>query len=264
MSGASFIPANKLEEVLVAACTDPSARPEFYRLLFESELFVLTPDAPAQEGRRTLAAAETISFVNLAGPNGPYLPIFTSQQRLQECVNQIGQTYGFLALTGKNLFRLLAQNPSAAVLNPGAAYGKELTAEEVKRIADGTVARSEHRVVQKDTQVLIGQPSKYPTELVAALQKLFAKNSSVHAAYLAQIHDPSTGEPPHLIVGIECSDMQSVIREAGITSQGLVGGGEFVDFIEVGGGKGSLDSYFKGRTKPFYNASAKKPFWKIW
>ena len=72
-------------------------------------------------------------------------------------------------------------------------------------------------------------------------------------------------EPPHLIIGIECNgDMQKVSQEAGITSQGLVGDGEFVDFIQVGGGKGSLDSYFKKQTKPFYQSSVKKPFWKVW
>ena len=79
------------------------------------------------------------------------------------------------------------------------------------------------------------------------------------------MHDASSGEPPHLIIGIECdADMQKVVQEAGITSQGLVGEGEFVDFIQVGGGKGSLDSYFKKQTKPFYQGTGKKPFWKVW
>ena len=264
MDQPAFNPVNKLEETLVAASTDASARPEFYRLLLESDVFLLTPDAPAQEGRKTLQTAETVSFVHLQNANGPFLPIFTSQHRLQECVNQMGQTYGFLALRGQDLFPLLAQRPSVAILNPGAQYGKELTAEEIKRIADGSIVRNEKRVVQQATQVLIGQPAKYPTELVAALQKLFPKNPSIHAAYLAQIHDPSTGEPPHLIVGIESDEMEKAVRDAGIASQGLVGEGEFVDFIQVGGDKGSLDSYFKGQTKPFYQASAKKPFWKVW
>lgn len=260
-----FKPTNKLEEVLVAACTEPSARPEFYQLLLESELFLLTPDTPQQEGRRVLEADTKVSFVHLQNANGPFLPIFSSQQRLKEAINQIGQSYGFLALHGKDLFPLLAQHPPTAVLNPGAAYGKELTADEIRRIADGSFIRNEGRVVQKATQVLIGQPAKYPTELVAALQKLFAKHASVQAAYLGWIHDPSSGEPPHLIIGIECSgEMRKISQEAGITSQGLVGDGEFVDFIQVGGGKGSLDSYFKKQTQPFYQCTDKKPFWKVW
>lgn len=265
MSQSAFKPANKLEEVLVAACTEPSARPEFYRMLLESELFLLTPDAPQTESRRVLEAETKVSFVHLQNANGPFLPIFSSQQRLQDAVNQTGQSYGFLALRGKDLFSLLAQHPPTAILNPGAAYGKELPVEEIRRIADGSFVRNEVRVMQQATQVLLGQPAKYPTELVAALQKLFAKHSSVQAAYLGWIHDPNSGEPPHLIIGIECDgNMQKISQEAGITSQGLLSEGEFADFIQVGGGKGSLDSYFKKQTKPFYQSTNKKPFWKVW
>lgn len=234
-------------------------------MLLESELFLLTPDAPEQQGRRTLETSEKVSFVHLNGPDGAFLPIFTSQERLQEMVNQGSQTYGFLALRGKDLFPILAQHPPSAILNPGAAFGKELAADEIRRIADGSIVKAESRVVQAATKVLLGQPAKYPTELVAALQKLFGKHTSVQAAYLGWIHDPNSGEPPHLIIGIECDgDMQKVSQEAGITSQSLLGEGEFVDFIQVGSGKGSLDSYFKKQTKPFYLVAARKPFWKIW
>ena len=260
-----FKPTNKLEESLVAACTDPSVRPEFYRQLLESELFLLTPDAPQREGRTTLETDTKISLVNLQGPNGTFLPIFTSQQRLQESVNQMGQNYGFLALRGENLFPILTQNPQSAVINPGAPYGKELTVDEIRRIADGSILKTESRVVQKATQVLLGQPAKYPTELVNALQRLFVKHPSVEAAYLAQIHNPSSGEKPHLIIGIEASgDFQKIVGEAGMTAQGVLSKEEFVDFIQVGGGKGSLDSYLKKQTKPFYQGISKKPFWKVW
>lgn len=265
MTQLAFKPTNKLEQTLVAACTDPSARPEFYRQLLESELFLLTPDAPQREGRTALEADTKISFVNLQGANGTFLPIFTSQQRLQEAVNQMGQNYGFLALRGENLFSILMQHPQPAVLNPGAAYGKELTSDEIRRISDGSILKTEDRVVQKATQVLLGQPAKYPTELVNALQRLFAKHPSVEAAYLAQIHDPSSGEKPHLIIGIEASgDFRKIVGEAGMTAQGVLDKEEFADFIQIGRGKGSLDSYFKKQTKPFYQDTSKKPFWKVW
>jgi len=265
MAQSTFKPTNKLEEILVAACTDPSARPEFYRLLFESELFMLTPEVPQQEGRSMLKQDTDISFASLQGANGPFLPIFTSRERLQEAVNQTGQTYGFVALRGKDIFPILAENPPTAILNPGAAYGKELTADEICRIADGSIAKTESKVIQKETKVLLGQPAKHPTELIAALQRLFAKHPTVHAAYLAQIHDPSSGEKPHLIIGIEADgDFRKIAGEAGMTAQGVLDKEEFADFIQVGGNNGSLDSYFKKQTQPFYKGEAKKPFWKVW
>ena len=193
------------------------------------------------------------------------MPIFTSQQRLQGTVNQLGMTYGFVALKGKDLFPLLAQHPPAAILNPGAAYGKELTPDEIRRLADGTIFKSEQRVVQKATKILLGQPADYPHALVAALQQLFQKHPTVVAAYVAQMHDPSSGDPPHLLIGIECDgDYRRVVEDAGVTSDGLLGDGKFADFIQVGGGTGSLDDYFQKQSKPFYQRSDKRAWWKVW
>ena len=162
----------------------------------------------------TLEATTEISFVNLNGPNGVFLPIFASQERLQEFVNQLGQKYGFLALRGSDLFPILTQHPQPAVLNPGAAYGKELTPDEIRRVADGSIFKTEGRTIQKDTQILLGQPAEYPKELVATLSRLFQQRETVQAAYLAQIHNPSSGEKPHLMIGIEAvGDFQRIVGE---------------------------------------------------
>jgi hypothetical protein len=265
MTQAAFHPSNKLEQVLVSACANPSERPEFYRQLLQSELFLLTPDAPDREGHQTLKAATNVSFVNLNGTNGAFLPIFTSQNRLQEFVNQLGQKYGFLALRGSDLFPILTQHPQPAVLNPGGAYGKELTPDEISRIASGSILKTEGQVIAEATQILIGQPATYPQELVAALTRLFQKHENVQAAYLAQIHNPSSGEKPHVMIGIEAAgDFRTIVGEAAMVAQGVSQKDEIVDFIQVGGPQGSLDSYFKKQTTPFYQTSAKKPFWKVW
>jgi hypothetical protein len=261
----AFTPANKLEEILIAACTDHSARPEFYRLLLESELYLLTPQGPEQEGRTTLETGTQVSFVNLTNEAGPFLPIFTSRERLQEVVNSLGENYGYVVMAGKDVFPLLTQHPQRTLLNPGAGYGKEFTADEIRRLADGSIVHNDRQVVTTQTKVLIGQPAIYPTELVGALQRLFAKIESVQAAYLGWIHKPDSSEPPHLIIGIECTgDMQRISKDAIITAQGLITAGEIVDFIQMGSGSTSIDSYFKDRTKPFYQKAEKKPFWKVW
>ncbi|MCX6902439.1 MAG: enhanced serine sensitivity protein SseB C-terminal domain-containing protein [Verrucomicrobia bacterium] len=265
MNATQFEPINDLERLLVRAATDPAARPEFMRKLLDSQVWLLTPNTPSEEGKTILSAGTQIQFVNLQGPNGVFLPLFSSQERLQETVNQLGVAYGFIAILGRDLFPVLAQSPPQAVLNPGAPYGKQFLPDEIRRIADGTIFRTEAKVVQRATTVFLGQPKEYPHAAVLTLQELFRKHASVEAAYLAWMHDPASTEPPHLVFGIECTgDYQSVIGEAGMAIQGLLGEGKFADFVQLGAGKGSFDSYFKRETRPFYQRADRKPWWKVW
>ena len=263
MNPIPFTPSNDLEQALVRAASDPSARPEFYRKLLEADLFLLTPNAPQQDGKFTLEKDEQISFVNWQGNDGTFLPMFSSLYLLQTAIQSADITYGYLALNGKVAFEIFAQKANEIILNPGFAYGKQFVLEEIRQIADGSLFAGNPRTVSKATTVLLGQPAKYPHTMVSVLQNLFQKYPQVKAACLAQMHDPSSGEPPHIVVGIECSDdYRTIVSDVGIAVKGEVEG-EFVDFIEVEGGKGSLNHYFKKQTKPFYQTSA-KPRWKFW
>ena len=47
-----FEPENTLETLMQAAAKDPSAAPEFYRALLETEIYILTPEANLEPGRR--------------------------------------------------------------------------------------------------------------------------------------------------------------------------------------------------------------------
>src|SRR5207244_7989217 len=126
----------ELEVALVKAATQPAERPEFYRKLLSAQLFFLTPDAPRYEGPRTAQQGEKVTLVSWVGPGGPFLPFFSSQDRMREAVSRGTTTYGFIAIRGEEAFELLGQDPGLAVLNPGLSYGKEFSPEEVRRIAD--------------------------------------------------------------------------------------------------------------------------------
>ena len=47
-----FEPENSLEALMQAAGKDPGIVPVFYRALLETEMYVLTPEAPMKPGRR--------------------------------------------------------------------------------------------------------------------------------------------------------------------------------------------------------------------
>jgi hypothetical protein len=265
MSENTFVPVNPLEDCLLRAATDPSARPEFYRLLLESEIYFLTPTPPKEPGQYTAEADTQLELVHLPGKTGNIIPFFSSLQRLQEMIAASGAKYGFVAFRGRDAFNILTQSSTTAVLNPGLAFGKEFLPEEMQRLADGSFFETNEKVIGAGKQILLGQPAVYPHDLVKALQRLFERQPSVSAAYLAQVHDPSSGDPPHIMIGIECpGSMRVVAPEAVLVAQEVMKGATIVDFIEVGSGKGSLDAYFKTQTQPFFKRTASKPRWKFW
>jgi hypothetical protein len=158
-----FNPVNELEEVLVRASKQPSARPEFYQKFLDSQIWLLTPDIPSSTG----------------------------------------------------------------------------------------------------TRVLLGQPADYPHDLIAALQELFIKFQQVEAAYLAELHNPSSDDSPHLLIGIQCDmDMRQIASAAVTVAREIQNLNKVVDFVQVG--KGRFDNYFQTQTAPFYQRAETKSRWKFW
>ncbi len=261
----TFTPTNRLEELLVLAATEPAARPDFYRELLASTVYVITPDKPATESVTVLAAGTTFKLVSWQGESGPIVPIFSSRERLEETARAGGEAIGVLGITGKALFEVLTQQPQTAVLNPGLACGKELTPDEVRRLADGSIfTAGERREIKKATQVLLGQPAVYPTRFAEALKTLFRDRESVRAGYLAQVFMPESDAAPHPLIGIDSSDYAKDVADAGLVAK-EVGDLTPVDFVEIRRRENAgLSSYLLEKTKPFYERPAAKPWWKVW
>jgi hypothetical protein len=135
-----FTPANDLEQTLVRAATDPSARPEFYRRLLAAELYLLTGEEPAADGQTSTPGAADAAFITWESPSGPYVPLFSSRARVDEIARLRERSYGFMALVGREAFARLAQEKRAAFLNPGFACGKQFVPDVIDRLAGGEKA----------------------------------------------------------------------------------------------------------------------------
>ncbi len=241
---------NALEVALMLAASEPAHRPEFFRLLLESTIFILGSSGQMDEGSVTLKANTQIQIQNWVKPDGSsVIPFFSSLRALQLAIQSDEQ---YIALPARTFFEIT--RGAELILNPRSEYGKEFTRTEVEALlAEGVSRLPEQRVVEKDTQILLGQPSNYPTAMVASLTTLLAKHSNVKAAYLALMHDVSMDEKPHLIVGIEAEgDFENVIREAGTVAADTAPNGEPVDLIRLIRGEPGVGQYFLEEVKPFY------------
>lgn len=244
---------NALEAALERAASEPAQRPEFYRLLLESEVFVLGhTDAPG-EGRSTLAAGEKLSTQNWQKNDGtPVIPFFASLEALRRAIQE---EQSFVALPARSLFEIT--QGATLVLNPASDHAKEFFPNEIEALlATGLNQVAKTRVVQKDTQVLLGQPAVHPAELVSALTALLAQHPAVKAAYLCLMHDPSVQEQPGLVVGFEGEEgLERAMQEAGSVAVDTAPKGQTVDFIRVVRGEQGLSAYFLKSVKPFYERS---------
>ncbi|TXH02530.1 MAG: enhanced serine sensitivity protein SseB [Nevskiaceae bacterium] len=244
-------PQNPLEMALAKAATDPAERPTFYRLLMESEVFVLgRVEGDSGAGRRTIGAGEKIALVNWEKKDGTrVIPFFASLDALRRALKD---EQPYLGLSSRSLFEMTKGSP--LVLNPASSHAKEFLPKEVEALlSTGMNQVAQTRVVQKATQVLLGQPANYPSEIVSSLTSLLAKHSAVEAAYLCLMHDPSTQDKPSLVVGFEGGEgIERAMQEAGSVATDTAPKGVPVDFVRVRPGDEGVSAYLKKSTKPFY------------
>lgn len=181
-----FHPVNELEQLLMTAASDQTARAAFERLLLTDDLLVATPEAPSKTDERTLQASENIQILNVAGRDGQPIPaVFSSQERLAEC---FGYGTGYIAMNGETLLGILVND--GAILNPASPYGVHWTSSNLAALLGKPV----QRVVEKDTNVMLGTPSEQPKELIARLTEGLSGDDRVQEAWLALAHWPEQDE----------------------------------------------------------------------
>ncbi|OPY69362.1 MAG: enhanced serine sensitivity protein SseB [Syntrophorhabdus sp. PtaU1.Bin002] len=245
----TFEPQNQFEESLIEATVDPACRPQFYKDLVESDVFIIQEGPPPEkQGSVTLTEGYSLQIRHIEHNGKSYIPVFSSLQRLQAVIERES---GYIALNALEFMKITAG--SDLLLNPGSEYGKELTKEEIASIIDGTIWQpSERYVAEKDIQVTLGQPANYPRELVEVLIRFFKNTKQVKRAYLAHFYNPETDEKPHTLIALEVTENWDVVMAScGIIARDVPSPDPPVDFLQITG-KGGLEDYFLRECKPFY------------
>ncbi|WP_441260392.1 SseB family protein [Bradyrhizobium sp. 521_C7_N1_3] len=130
-----FEPENSLEALMQAAARDASVVPAFYRALLETEIYILTPEAPMKPGRRrSLKFQEEINVATVDFQNMRWHPTFTSKKRIFDYIKQPEVCLGAAA---RNLFEMLPD--SNFWLNPLSECQKPLTAAEIALLMSGKI-----------------------------------------------------------------------------------------------------------------------------
>lgn len=245
---------NELERLLKLAVSEAAHRPAFFRELLESTVYILGDgEQVQQEGNITLDADTPVNIQHWEKQDGSsVVPFFSSLRLLQQAVED---EQPFIAMPARVLFEIT--QGAELFLNPKAEYGKEFYPEEVAQLlANGGVSKPVEHYIDKDSQILLGQPEMYPAAMVDALTTLFSQRKPVRRAFLALMHDRALDEKPNLLVGVEvdgdAAEIDALIQEAGSVASEALADDEPVDFCLVSEKERGVSHYLIAHTQPFY------------
>jgi hypothetical protein len=130
-----FEPQNDLEALMQAAVRDSHRIAAFYKTLLETEIYILTPEAPMKSGqRRSIKFQEKLNIATVEFEGLRWHPAFTSKSRISDYVKEPEVCLGAVA---KNLFEMLPG--SNFWLNPLSECQKPMPASEVALLMSGEI-----------------------------------------------------------------------------------------------------------------------------
>ena len=236
----SVEPLNRLEELLRQAVRNPADRIAFQRELLRGHLYVVCRLDDQHRVVQLVPAMLGGEFV---------MPAYTAHQRILEATNG---SQPFVQLPTLDILRNLPPN-SKLVINPGAWDGVAFQPDEIKALL--AKADPSPIVVPSGSEIRLGHSEQSLEWLIAALRKPLKQLSAVQAAHVALIEIPSTGEPPHPIVGLrlaEGADIETVIRPLTAAVDEARRGP--VDFAPIGNDVTSV--WLLDNTEPFFQRPA--------
>lgn len=84
----SFEATNTLEEKLIKAVNEPSARPDFYYELRNSEIYAIQGGTNPVQEKTELAAGQSVQLLSVEMNGKRYIPIFSSLTRMQAFIQE--------------------------------------------------------------------------------------------------------------------------------------------------------------------------------
>lgn len=246
--------ADALAHALEHADADPGARAAFYATLREAQVWFLAPLASSGTG--------AVSLLPCDGEDGPFVPMFSSPERMQAAVGA-QRGWGAVAARVADVFPLLAARRLSVQLNPG-TNGKAFPPEEVSAIADGSLLAAREVGLHDATEARIRRLRRTPDRLSRRLAAVFARYADIAEAWLGEML--LADERPHLVVGVKAAHgYASAIAEAGPEAQGLLPAGQVIDFVQIAYAcaPDGIAGWLVRETRPFYERDRRR-WWRGW
>lgn len=187
---AAYEPQNHLEELLKEAGNDPAKRQTFLNQLFHFKLYVLG----RLDGSEDPLKGQAIQIAHFSAPDSSKCAyVFTSLLALEKCLAiHKGSEQSYLALPALTLFETL-QGSLGIVINPGLPFGVYFTADQLTEILAGKTNKPVEKKLVENTEILFGQPSAIPEDLLKDVSNRMKKFSQISDVYFGMsfVKEPS-------------------------------------------------------------------------
>ncbi len=221
---------NQLEIALIRASDDERKKEDFYRILIDSDIFIIPSGRMPETRDGKIFTGQTIQLKQLQMQDGKaYTPFFTSEEVLSKF---IAEKATYLRMNSLSFFELV--KGTDAVLNPGNNFGKFFLKEEIHSILSGDIFKQGRQItIEKETPALVGTPANIPKELLQKLSAFYQENKIIKEAYLAWIQIGEAGEPAHYLIMLRSTSSDNQIFEISgeICKNWLGNRKEIFDFI---------------------------------
>ena len=249
-----FVPENRLEELLFAAGKNPEVRVDFYRELLSATVTTLgkpTSGFEVQEDPHQIGTGLKAEVMQVEYKGAPVIPLFTSMKRMTDVIPpEYYRDTGYMSVNCKTLLEALGPNRTYA-LNPGHMIVLTISPDQVSALLDGTIFKKledERKAARglptihsfpHGTPVSVSRPHVLPSGLISSLADYFrSTGGDVEQAFVGQIHIPTSGLPPHLVVGLKLSaqskrTFDQISVDLGPTIQSALGAKQVLDVVDM-------------------------------
>lgn len=236
---------NQLETLLHKALTEPGWRPEFFRVLLASEVWVpgcaIAQDAENQQSILDLQHWEKRDTSQI-------IPFFSSQQALAQVTDE---QQPFIVMPVRALFEMTLGE--TLFLNARLPQGKEFTPQEIRRLLEGDAdPHSEQQIIQGGIPLLLSTLVRPPDFLIEPLINLFQELKTVKRAFICQVKEQQQ-QKPNLLIGIEIQgDVDTIIQATGSVASDALPEDEPVDICQVIDNDPGISHFMITHILPFY------------
>ncbi len=233
--------SDPVARLLALAEKDLAARKEFYRAILEQELWV--PGQIDETG--VLIQPYTVH-------DKKTLLFYSTQEKLHE---GLGEGKECFALVGHQLMEATASF-EARILNYATDRAKEFTRTEVLALLDGTIfdaLQGTTAATEGSRVFVLGQPKKYPLQLLEELKLLLAEYPKVASASIALMFDQQqTGSLPDYVVAFDTDMLQDDFQELVRKAQALATATGTMNIVFTDFTDDTIAEYMRSEVKPFY------------
>lgn len=187
-----------------------------------------------ESGAETLFEDSDISFETVTSNNGEqFFAVFTDWDNLKKWPSHQDGQVDTLLLSFDDLYTLVKEPMVGFVINPfsdNVILHQEMI-QHIKEVKDVHKKGFCEKKIQKDTKVLLGEPSVYPEKMVEAIKDYAKTNKRINAIHLKMMMKEN--EKSYLFVVDFTGEKQDVFPFIAKAGQPFLSKDYFIDLVSI-------------------------------